>query len=158
MALTDPQLAALKAHIEANTDPDLVAALAIRNDTEIARLYNLDSAFMVWRTEIRPDEYCKALDWTEVDNISVGKARVWDWSTQFQTANIDASNANLRLGIAQAFGGNSDTTANLTALAKRAASIYETVFATGTGTTNSPGDLVVEGALDISTVGRALNA
>lgn len=52
--MTDQQLIALAAHIRANADQAVVAALAIRNDTELSRLYNLASAFVVWRTTAKP--------------------------------------------------------------------------------------------------------
>lgn len=156
--LTNDQKTTLKDHILNNTNPDVVNALATRNDTELARLYNLETNKFAWRTNILPDEYRAVLDWTEVDNISANKARVWEWATLGQTAPLNASNPNLRQGIAQAFGGNSTTTNNLTALAKRNISVYEDVFAEGVGNENNPATLVVEGVLDIDVLGKILNA
>lgn len=155
MALTDAQYVILADHILSNTDQDVVDALAAGNITELTRLYNLDSSFWVWRSDVPPKEYMTALDWTEVDNMSVGKSRVWDWSTQYQTAPLDATNANLRAGIAAAFPAN--TQAALNAIAKRLASVFEEIFATGTGTNGDPGIADPEGPLSLFDVSKALN-
>lgn len=146
----------LAAHIRASADPDVVAALAIRNDTELARLYNLDSTFYVWRTRIDPDEYREAMDWTEVDNLTAGKARIWEWITQGMTLHIDASRQNVRAGLNNAWN-NTDTKTALLAIASRFATVCEQIFATGTGTEASPGTMDWEGAVTIGDIGRALN-
>ena len=157
MSLTDAQFSILAADIRGNADPDIQAAHAAGNHTELARLYNEDGAAFIWRPSIPPEEYASALDWTEVDNLSAGKARVWEWATQNQTAPLDATNQNLRAGIAQAFGGQSNTTANLTAIAKRRASIYEGLFIEGNGTEQTPGVATVYGPVNINIIGRALS-
>lgn len=155
MSLTNAQYITLANHIRANTDQDVIDALVIRNDTELTRLYNLDTTFYVWRSDVPPEEYMPALDWTEVDNMSTGKSRVWDWSTQYQTAPLDATSANLRAGIAAAFPAN--TQAALNAVAKRFASVFEEIFATGTGTNGDPGIADPEGPLSLFDVSKALN-
>jgi len=157
MSLTDAQYTTLANHIRANTDPDVVAALAIRNDTELARLYNLDSSFYVWKTSIAPDEYRSAMVWTEVDTLNAGNARIWEWVTNYFTSNLDASDANVRQGIADAFGAGTTTRANLLALGKKLASVYEEVFATGTGTEATPGTMVLQGPVTTKIIGKALN-
>lgn len=157
MSLTETQRVTLAAHIRANTDPDVVAALSTRNDTELTRLYNLDSSFYVWRPTISVEEYRDALDWTEVDNITAAKARIWEWATGGMTLPLESGKANVRQGLAQCWASNSDTRANLLALAKRLATVAEEVFATGTGALNNPGDLVYEGTVTTSDIGRALN-
>jgi hypothetical protein len=157
MSLTDAQYTTLANHIRSNTDPDVVAALAIRNDTELARLYNLDSSFYVWRSSVTPDEYRGAMVWTEVDTLNAGNARIWEWVTNYFTGNLDASDANVRQGIADAFGAGTTTRANLLALGKRLASVYETVFSTGTGAENDPGIAVVEGVVSVNDISKALN-
>lgn len=157
MALSAAQRTTLAAHIRANTDPDVVAALATRNDTELTRLYNLDSGFYAWRPSIDVDEYREALDWTEVDNLTAGKARIWEWVTGQMTRALESGKANVRAGLAQCWAANSTTRTNLLAIAKRFATVAEEVFATGTGTENTPGDLVFEGSVTTTDIGRALN-
>jgi hypothetical protein len=157
MSLTDAQYTTLANHIRANIEPEVVAALAIRNDTELAKLYNLDTDFYVWKTSITPDEYRGAMVWTEVDTLNAGNARIWEWVTNYFTGNLDASDANVRQGIADAFGAGTTTRANLLALGKRLASLYEEVFATGTGTEATPGTMVLQGPVTTKIIGKALN-
>lgn len=157
MALTTAQRATLKAMILADTDPAVQAALAIRNDTEMARLYNLPGTFIVWRTSIPVAEYREAVTWTEVDALTVGKARIWEWITSNMTLPLDASKSGVRQGLADCWAANSTTRPALLAVAKRAATKAEQLFATGVGTTNNPGTLVFDGQISIEDVGRALN-
>lgn len=157
MALTEAERVTLAAHIRANSDPAVVAALAVRNDTELTRLYNLDSSFIVWREAVEPEEYREAMVWTEIDGLQAGKARIWEWVTQGMTIAYDATKANVRAGLAEVFPSNQSTRAALLAISKEAASVAEEVFATGTGTDASPGVRVFVGAISTSDVGRALN-
>ena len=154
--LTDAQATTLAAHIRANTDTDVVNALAIRNDTELARLYNLDSAFIVWRESITPTEYREAMDWTEVDNLPAGKARIWEWITEQMLREYDATKANIRAGLAEAWS-NGNTRDNLIAISKEATSLVESLYAAGTGTDVSPGIRVFVGNVTDIDVGKALN-
>lgn len=156
-AMTDAQQQTIAAHIRANTDPAVVAALAQRNDTALADHYNSASSFVVWRTSIRPDEYRDAIVWTAVDGLTAGKARIWDWITAGMTLPIDASKTNVRQGIADAWGATSATGIALTALAKRAASRAENLYTTGIGTNAIPGLLGWEGPLHYNDVSDALN-
>lgn len=157
MALTEAQRTTLAAHIRANTDPNVVAALGIRNDTEMTRLYNLNSTFYVWRTSVPPEEYREAMTWTEVDGLTAGKARIWDWITQGMTAAINTSKLNVRQGLSDAWAANTTTRANLLVIAKRFATVAEQIFASGTGTVGTPGTLGFEGTITTEDVGRALN-
>lgn len=157
MALTSNQRAIFRTVLLADMDPAVVAARNARNDTEVARLYNLDSAFIVWRTLIMPAEYREAVTWTEVDALATGKARIWEWITGGMTLPLDASKASVRQGLADCWAAGSATRAALLAVAKRPATKAEAIFATGTGSNASPGLLVFEGAVSIEDVGRALN-
>jgi hypothetical protein len=154
MSLTDAQYTTLANHIRANTDPDVVAALAIRNDTELARIYNLDSATDVWKPEVTPEEYRANMVWTEVDQLTAGASRIWEWITSNMTLPFDASDVNVRQGLTDVFGQNTTTRTQLLAVSKRFASVYEGIFATGTGTKN----LEVVGPVTIKIIGKALNS
>ena len=157
MALDTAQRATLAAHIQANTDPAVVQALADRNDTALAALYNADSAFVVWREAIQPSEYREAMVWTEVDQLQVGKARIWEWITQNMTLAIDATKANVRAGLAEVFSAQSASRSALLAIAKEAASLAESIFASGEGSTANPGTRVFVGNVTTTDIGRALN-
>lgn len=106
-------------------------------------------AFVVWKTTVSIDEIMRnGMDWARVDNLSVGKARIWDWMGRL--GSFDASRINIRAGIDAAWVG---TAADLAVRAqvyihcKRAANILEKLFATGTGSDASPATMAVEGSI-----------
>ncbi len=149
MNLSPEQKNALKAHILATQDT--AALFTDGNLSGVTDLLNLAAApaFIVWRTEVGDAEIMQnGFDWTRVDNLSVGKARVWEWLFRF--GSINAGKANVRAGIDQVWQGTAADLAVRAAVyahCKRAATRLEKLFATGTGTTNDPGVLVVEGAI-----------
>jgi hypothetical protein len=107
-------------------------------------------AFIVWKTNVDPDEIMKnGMDWTRVDNLSVGKARIWDWLTRLGTMN--ASKPNVRAGIDATWVG---TAADLAVRAsvyvhcKRSATVIEKLLATGTGSDATPATMGYEGSVN----------
>lgn len=154
MALTLAQKQALKAFIDA--DPVLSAIPNTYDGAyEIAERLNAlaSPAFIVWKSSVDPDEIMRnGMDWTRVDNLTVGKARIWDWLTRLGTFN--PARVNIRAGIDAAWVG---TAADLAVRAtvythcKRSATIAEKLFATGTGSDASPATMAVEGKLTYTT-------
>lgn len=156
--LTQQQLQAIKADIA--LDP-VLSTLPHNSDSAfaVAEAYNLTAApeFVVWKTAVDPDDIMRnGMDWTRVDNLSVGKARIWDWMTKLGA--FDASKVNIRAGIDAVWVG---TTADLAVRAmvythcKRPASRVEKLLATGTGTTESPATMGAEGPISYWDVMRA---
>ena len=99
MSLTIAQEQILASYIASNP---IWAAMPKNSDTAyfIAQELNKDDVvpYIVWRTNVDPNEIMRnGLDWTRVDNLSVGKARIWDWMTGLGTLN--PSKANIRAGI-----------------------------------------------------------
>lgn len=125
----------------------------------IAEAYNLPTAtFTVWKTSVNVDEIMRnSIDWARVDNLSVGKARIWDWMSRLGSFNC--AKANIRSGIDATWVG---TAADLAVRAtvythcKRLATRVEKLFATGTGTDATPGLLVFEGAINYRDVANAM--
>lgn len=152
--LTPAQTASLKAAIIA--DSNLSAQKATRDTQAIANYLNTSSTFIVWRTTVSLDEIMRgAIDWTRVDNLSVGKARVWDWMGRL--GNLDCSKPNIRAGIDAVWVGTAAdlaVRATVYAQCKRAATRFEKVFATGTGSDATPGLLVIEATIDELTIRR----
>jgi hypothetical protein len=116
--------------------------------------------YVVWRTAVPVDEIMRnGLDWTRVDNLSVGKARIWDWMTRLDTLN--PSKVNIRAGIDATWVG---TAADLAVRAvvythcKRKASVVEKLFATGTGTDASPAAMGYEGPIPYQEILTAWDA
>lgn len=157
--LTEQQLAILKADILADPVLSQWAATGYMA-SEIADAYNQTAApeWVVWKTAVDPTEImANGMNWTRVDNLSVGKARIWDWMTRLGTLN--ASKANIRAGIDATWVG---TAADLAVRAmvythcKRPAKRGEKLLSTGAGTTEAPATMGFEGYLTYQDVEAAL--
>ena len=83
--------------------------------------------------------------WISVVGVTARKARIWEWMKSL--AVLNASRANIRQGILDAFASATATRTALTALAKRLASRAEKALASGTGTNASPATLTWEGQI-----------
>jgi hypothetical protein len=147
--MTPEQIATLKALVLA--DP-VAAALAADppDDQGLANWLNTPTSTIVWKTAVQIDDIMRnGIAWDRVDNLTVGKARIWDWMTRL--GSIDPSKANIRAGIDATWVG---TAADLNVRAavythcKRAATRAERAFATGTGTDAVPAVLTFEGQID----------
>lgn len=140
MALTHQQQATLKAFIVA--DP-VLNAFPQNSDGAfaIAALINQPATptFFVWRTRVDQQEVMlNGFDWTRVDNLSIGKARIWEWMFESGDDSINPSNPNIRAGIIACWTGTqADQDVRLVVFThcQRPASVVEKVFATGDGTT-----------------------
>lgn len=144
------QQVVLKAYIEAD---ETLNALPRNGDGyyEMVRLLNLEAtpAFVVWKTSVPVDDIMRnGMDWTRVDNLTAGKARIWDWMTRL--GSINPAKTNVRAGIDATWVG---TAADLAVRAsvythcKRNATVFEQLFATGTGTDASPATMALESPL-----------
>lgn len=154
MSLTLAQRQALKAAILAD------GALAGADAFTIKEAFNALASpqFVVWRTAVPLEEIMRnGMDWTRVDNLSVGKARIWDWLSRLGT--INASQPNIRAGIDATWVGTAADLAVRAAVyihCKRDATRVERLFATGTGSTADPGTMTFEGAITADDVREAL--
>lgn len=161
MALTAPQKATLKAAILA--EPSLAGLPSSgAGDQVIADFFNTTAAppFIVWRTSVASDEVMlNGFNWTRVDNLSVGKARIWEWLFQFGA--IDPSKINIRAGIDAVWVGTQadlDVRAAVYVHCKRSATRFEQLFATGVGSEAVPATLVLESPLSTGDVEVARNS
>lgn len=179
--MTPEQLTILKTSILTSTDQAVIDALAIRNDSELVRLYNLPSAFVAWRKDTSKSEIFGAITWKSFtpadvpDGTQIYMNRVLACqSSQFNLQTmlispgdtLDISKPSIRTGI-------KDALQNLPAgaggvlldagwstvkdISIRFATVTEQLFATGTGTNGSPGVLEFEGSININDMGEALN-
>lgn len=159
--LTAPQQQTLKTFIQND-----VALNAVPNTLDgawtLANLLNLvaSPAFVVWKSAVAIDEIMRnGMDWARVDNLSVGKARIWEWMTKLGT--INAAKPNIRAGIDAAWVGSGPDLAVRAAVythCKRSATVVEKFFATGTGSDASPATMEFEGAISPQDVYDARNA
>lgn len=153
--MTPAQITILKALISA--EPSLQTAILTGQDNIIAGWLNSDAspAFIVWKTSVSIDEIMRnGMDWARVDNLSVGKARIWDWMGRL--GSFDASKPNIRAGIDAAWVG---TAADLAVRAqvyvhcKRSATNAEKALASGVGSDASPATMVFEGGISVEEAG-----
>lgn len=148
--LTTEQLAALKAYIVAdaglNAQPNTNVGNAV-----IAGVLNANASpdFIVWRTSISMSSILRgfiAADWTEVDGLTVGKARIWDWLRDLDS--VDPSSEAIRAAIEECWKGTAARLAvqgRVLASCKRVALLIEKIFATGTGSLAVPAVMGREG-------------
>lgn len=167
MALTTAQLTILKADIQANSDLNVNPSNS-DGDLAIALLYNVNAspAYWVWKTSASGKVIMgdAGFDWTRVDNLSVGKARIWEW--MLMSGTIDPSQANIRAGMAACFSAVGDA-ATLTAIlteCRRNATRAEKIFAVATvggngvrGSTANPDTMGFEGFITSQDVNSARN-
>lgn len=143
--LTTEQKATLKTFILA--EPDYADFVSGQDWDSIARdMQNpANPAFTVWKTSVTQDEIMQnGFDWTQVDNQTVGKWRIWEALFDNQQTTINPSKANVRAGIDEAWKGTAAMLAVRAAIyvhCKRSANKLEKLFSTGTGTDNSPATL-----------------
>jgi hypothetical protein len=158
--MTPQQQATLKAALLADTA--LAQYIIDYRDDLIRDYYNAPSspAFIVWRTSVTQDEIMQnGFDWVQVDNLTVGKARIWEWLFDNGSTSINPSKANVRAGIDEAWKGTAAMLAVRAAVyvhCKRTASRVERIFATGTGSDAVPGLLTFEGEISTGDVSAML--
>lgn len=163
--LTPAQLTTLRNHIQASGDLNTLPDDA-DGDAEIARLLNQTASpdFFVWRTRLSSMDAQggAGFDWTRVDNMTVGQARIWEYLTRFST--INPSLAAVRAGINAAFSGTvpGDVATRLAVFqeAQRRATRFEKLYAVGSGTSTTnagvgPATLVLEGAVTGAVINSA---
>lgn len=162
--LSTVQLSQLKTAIAA--DPALEAQPNNPDGHEaIANALNLSATpdWWVWRTQVTDQEIMlNGFDWTRVDNLSVGKARIWDW--MFRFGSIDPSKPNIRAGIDATWVGTAGDLAVRAAVyvhCKRKATRAEKLFATtgvgADGQQATPATMTFQGNLTRDDVETARN-
>jgi len=155
MALTAAQQATLKTYIEANAawmayPHNSDGAFQMANDLQA----DADPVYTVWRTNVQESEItgdtsveATNWDWTVYNGLTAGEQGGYE--RMFRDGTVDASKPNVRQGFVDIFNGPSGASqrSHMAAISKRAANLLEELFADGTGTTNSPGTMAVEGSV-----------
>lgn len=157
--MTPAQQALVKAYVEAD---GTLNALPHSADSAYAIADALTAVaspdYIVWNTKVSIDEIMRnGMDWARVDNLSVGKARIWDWLGRLGT--IDSSKTNVRAGIDAAWVGTAADLAVRAAIyvhCKRKANILEKILATGTGSDASPATMGLEGRVSYGEIFQAM--
>lgn len=137
--LTPSQMTTLRT--ACNAEPACTALATAADDVALAAWFNASSeTYIIWRDNVPVDDIMRnGMDWTRVDNLTVGKARIWDWMTRLGT--INCTRPNIRAAIDATWVG---TAADLAVRAtvythcKRPATRAEKALAAGAGTDASP--------------------
>lgn len=160
MPLTPSQLTTLKAAILAN--PQWAAypnTLDGAFDLAAQKINAKTADYTVWKTAVlRRDILQNGFDWTRLDNLSVGKARIWN--DIFVDGTINPSKVNVRAGIDAVWVGTAADLAVRAAVyshCKELATEGEKLFATGAGTDASPSTREVVGNISYQDVFAARN-
>jgi len=143
-ALTEQQVATLKA--AATADPTAAALMSSADDVALAAWFNAPdpAGCIVWRPDVPISEANAAMVWTEVDTLTVGKARIWEWLRLVNT--LDYRQASIRQGINDAFAGLT-TRAQVINTGKRTATRAEKALSTGACTTLAPSLMTFYGSI-----------
>jgi len=149
--MTPEQKATLKTHILATQDlADLYTA---GNLNGLAEALNTDAtpAFVVWRRSIPSMEMGKTVIYDALAAMTTANTSRVSLFMELNSESFDGS-ADLDAYFADTFGGalngqGANCRAALAAMLRRNATRYEEVFAVGTGSTNTPATLVLEGPL-----------
>jgi hypothetical protein len=166
MQLTTGQLQTLKTWVEAR-----LAENNLQDEHQLAALANAlaSPTYYVYRTSVPMSEIMlNGFDWTRVDNLSVGKARIWEWMVEANPDNraIDPSKPNIRAGINAVWVGTAldlAVRAAVYAHCARPATVAEKMFKTaGNGTApdqdgNGPATLGPEGEVTAQNIVDAIN-
>lgn len=160
MALTSQQLQTLKTAI--NADPAL-AALPLTSDGAfaIAAVLNLPASPVFWafRLGIDPAEIGRAVNYVAVAAMTTANLqRVSDFLRLNTSAFVGRDDIKTFLNdtFSGTLGGQGQATRDaLDLMLRRQVTRFERLYTTGTGSTASPGALVVEGPLDYQSVEQA---
>lgn len=168
--LTPAQLTTLKNDIAANADTKDIPKTS-DGAFQVAAIYNVTATpdFWVWRTFVTKDELVNStsvdattFNWTGTGFITRSQGERDAWRELFgSTGAVNASLPQVRQAFADIFsGGTAPAPANRTHLltvARRKCTRIERLYAGGTGSTASPGTMVVEGELFYQDVLAAWN-
>lgn len=173
MALTDAQYVTLANDITVVHAVEFADELATTNDQAIADAYNLEQSplYWVWRTAVKKSEIVgrPSVDgttfiWTGNGFIARSVTEIMAWQEIFtgredEEPAVNASLPQVRQAFADIFSGTGNAASNRThllACARRHARRIERLFATGTGSTASPGLMTFEGTVTYLDIAHAL--
>lgn len=178
-------LTAFKAAIFAETDPSFVALRNANETGQMAAWYNVASTFVVWRPTTPVRDIANQINWKNLtlsdaaDSSATFTNRVLQCQSfqmtvqsllmaAAQTGVLDTGRPNIRNGLSDSLsavpsgaGGSTQSAgwANVKTAISRACTRAERIWATGTGTSATPGDMgAFEGIVTNDDIVNALRA
>jgi hypothetical protein len=151
--LAIPELASLPHYPLSDPDRDHQNITRASCDTIADYMNSVSGNFYVWKTLLSLNTiYENGFDWVQVDNLTVGKARIWDWLFGNGGRAINPSSPNVRAGIEECWKGTSAMLAVRAAVLghckTNVVTVAESIFAVGSGTIDSPAVWTNRGTVD----------
>jgi hypothetical protein len=88
-------------------EPTAAALLSAGNSAGLRDYLNGASTFIAWRTLVSQDDIMQnGFDWTRVDNLSIGKARIWEWLFNNDARSSSPSSSTCALALTSWVGGS----------------------------------------------------
>lgn len=162
MPLTSAQKTALKAHIAASNDLNILPNNTDGN-VEVTRLLNLPQAApnnVAWKNLVAIGEVGRTFNASELAGLTSLNTQRLQNLAAWLADGVNPSIASVRQFFDDVFSGagGANTRTALLALWKRTMSRVEKVFATGTGSDASPATLPFEGPISVNDVEDARNS
>lgn len=151
------QYPTLAAALRAETNPDVVAAVAIRNDTFLQQWCNTNGATLAWNPSMSSKEIFEAGNILKYDNITqAGKREAWRMILQY--APHDMSRNKMRIAVVDVWGAT-ESVAVLQSCRRLATNgeIY-LGYTTVVENTVSAAKLTTPGYISLDDVSNSLNA
>lgn len=145
MALTAQQIIDLRARCFA--DGTAAPLISAGNANGLFAYLRGTSAFIVYKTTATLAQVGQAFNSTEVAGLTTANTSRLQVYALYSGGSFQPNRADTRAGFDDVFSGagGANTRTALAALWRRAANHAERLLATGTGTTQAPGDLTFEG-------------
>lgn len=156
--MTTQQILDIKNHMDSNLNvvcpngDTININLSNSNFQAVADYFNTNSAQQIWRPDLDPKELNKHLVMTEFQALSIQKQN--GWFAMIGGNSVDATAALVRTNFSTIFGGGSTTTSNLSAAARRFATVFENLYNVTEGgffKTSVYGVLVTYSDIDLAT-------
>lgn len=163
MALSPAQLPALKASIEAETDPTFVGYRTNGQTPLMTAWYNAASTFVVFKTSEPTASLGKTINYVAFEALTTANLEKFNTFRALNPDTLNPAKSDVRTFFANVFsgalGGQGQATRDaLEALWRRFATRAEKLYVTGpgTGTTVDPGTLVFQGSITDADISAAL--
>lgn len=153
--MTDSELQTLAQALRAETDPAVVAALAIRDDYTLMLWCNGESAHDAWHEAMGARSLFELMNITSFDSLTPGKRAAWELMLAY--APLDMARAKYRAALPDIWG-TAPSVAMLQGCTRKATR-GEVYLGGNSATTNTVSALKlnVPGQIQVNTISEALN-
>ena len=161
MAITSQQWATFRTHVKAQAKGSAIGTAYAGGPgkvDDLVALYNAQTGTKVWRSDIKTPELINAVVMSEFlanGFITAGKQPAMNLLLQLGSGGLDATNANVRTSFNTIWTGTTTLT-NLTALAQRVCTLFESLYLTAAAPANVCDPAIYGHAVTRVEVGQAL--